>query len=40
VLLDCWKNAVANGVGVFNIATVESAKVAIIVDVDGRMLSP
>ena len=32
------KNAVANGVGVFNTATVQSAKGAIITDVEGREL--
>lgn len=37
-LLDRRKNAVANGVGVFNTATVKEAKGAIIVDVDGREL--
>jgi 4-aminobutyrate aminotransferase/(S)-3-amino-2-methylpropionate transaminase len=37
-LLDRRKNAVANGVGVFNTATVKEAKGAIIVDVDGRQL--
>ena len=30
------KNIVANGVGVFNTATVQHAKGAIITDVDGR----
>jgi 4-aminobutyrate aminotransferase/(S)-3-amino-2-methylpropionate transaminase len=38
LLLERRKNAVANGVGVFNTATVESAKGAIIIDVDGREL--
>lgn len=32
------KNIVANGVGVFNTATVKKAKGAIIIDVDGREL--
>ncbi|WP_224484925.1 aspartate aminotransferase family protein [Robertkochia aurantiaca] len=32
------KNAVANGVGVFNTATVKEAKGAIIIDADGREL--
>lgn len=35
-LLDRRKNAVANGVGVFNTVTVREAKGAIIVDEDGR----
>ena len=38
MLLERRKNAVANGVGVFNTATVVSAKGVIIVDVDGREL--
>lgn len=38
LLLERRKNAVANGVGIFNTATVQSAKGAIIVDVDGREL--
>jgi 4-aminobutyrate aminotransferase/(S)-3-amino-2-methylpropionate transaminase len=38
LLLERRKNAVANGVGVFNTATVESARGAIIIDVDGREL--
>ncbi|WP_297764752.1 aspartate aminotransferase family protein [uncultured Muriicola sp.] len=37
-LLDRRKDAVANGVGVFNTATVKSAKGAIIIDADGREL--
>ncbi len=37
-LLDRRKDAVANGVGVFNTATVQSAKGAIIIDADGREL--
>jgi len=37
-LLDRRKNIVANGVGVFNTATVSSAKGAIIIDVDGNEL--
>ncbi len=37
-LFDRRKNAVANGVGVFNTATVKEAKGAIIIDVDGREL--
>lgn len=37
-LLDRRKNIVANGVGVFNTATVQHAKGAIITDVDGREL--
>lgn len=37
-LLDRRKNAVANGVGVFNTATVSEAKGAIIIDADGREL--
>lgn len=37
-LLDRRKNIVANGVGVFNTATVNHAKGAIITDVDGREL--
>ncbi len=37
-LLNRRKNIVANGVGVFNTATVKSAKGAIITDVDGREL--
>jgi 4-aminobutyrate aminotransferase/(S)-3-amino-2-methylpropionate transaminase len=35
-LLDRRKNIVANGVGVFNTATVKKAKGAIITDVDGK----
>jgi 4-aminobutyrate aminotransferase/(S)-3-amino-2-methylpropionate transaminase len=35
-LLERRKNAVVNGVGVFNTATVQDAKGAIIIDVDGR----
>jgi 4-aminobutyrate aminotransferase/(S)-3-amino-2-methylpropionate transaminase len=35
-LLNRRKDAVANGVGVFNTATVKDAKGAIIIDVDGR----
>ena len=38
VLLDRRKNIVANGVGVFNTATVQDAKGAIITDVDGNEL--
>ena len=38
LLLERRKNAVANGIGVFNTATVESARGAIIIDVDGREL--
>lgn len=38
MLLDRRKNIVANGVGVFNTATVKDAKGAIITDVDGRDL--
>ncbi|MFT6166821.1 MAG: 4-aminobutyrate aminotransferase/(S)-3-amino-2-methylpropionate transaminase [Vicingaceae bacterium] len=38
LLLERRKNAVANGVGVFNTATVQSAKGATIIDVDGREL--
>jgi 4-aminobutyrate aminotransferase/(S)-3-amino-2-methylpropionate transaminase len=38
LLLERRKSAVANGVGVFNTATVESARGAIIIDVDGREL--
>lgn len=37
-LLDRRKNIVANGVGVFNTATVKEAKGAIITDVDGKEL--
>ncbi len=37
-LLQRRKNIVANGVGVFNTATVQHAKGAIITDVDGREL--
>jgi 4-aminobutyrate aminotransferase / (S)-3-amino-2-methylpropionate transaminase / 5-aminovalerate transaminase len=37
-LLNRRKNAVANGVGVFNTATATSAKGAIIIDGDGREL--
>jgi len=37
-LLDRRKNIVANGVGVFNTATVKEAKGAIITDVDGNEL--
>ncbi|MCG9973071.1 aspartate aminotransferase family protein [Christiangramia crocea] len=37
-LLERRKNIVANGVGVFNTATVKQAKGAIITDVDGREL--
>ena len=37
-LLERRKNIVANGVGVFNTATVKNAKGAIITDVDGREL--
>lgn len=37
-LFDRRKNVVANGVGVFNTATVKEAKGAIITDVDGREL--
>jgi 4-aminobutyrate aminotransferase/(S)-3-amino-2-methylpropionate transaminase len=37
-LLNRRKNAVANGVGVFNTATVKDAKGAIIIDADGREL--
>lgn len=37
-LLARRKNAVANGVGVFNTATVQSAKGATIIDVDGNEL--
>ncbi|MFK8036923.1 MAG: aspartate aminotransferase family protein [Crocinitomicaceae bacterium] len=37
-LLDRRKNTVANGVGVFNTATVSTAKGAIITDVDGNEL--
>jgi 4-aminobutyrate aminotransferase/(S)-3-amino-2-methylpropionate transaminase len=37
-LLNRRKNVVANGVGVFNTATVSKAKGAIIIDVDGREL--
>lgn len=35
-LLERRKNIVANGVGVFNTATVKEAKGAIIIDVDGH----
>ncbi|MFT5724538.1 MAG: 4-aminobutyrate aminotransferase/(S)-3-amino-2-methylpropionate transaminase [Bacteroidia bacterium] len=38
VLLERRKNIVANGVGVFNTATVEEAKGAIIIDEDGKEL--
>ena len=37
-LLDRRKNVVANGVGVFNTATVKEAKGAIIIDADGNEL--
>lgn len=37
-LMSRRRNAVANGVGVFNTATVQSAKGAIIIDVEGREL--
>lgn len=37
-LLERRKNIVANGVGVFNTATVQEAKGAIIIDADGREL--
>jgi 4-aminobutyrate aminotransferase/(S)-3-amino-2-methylpropionate transaminase len=37
-LLNRRKNVVANGVGVFNTATVKEAKGAVITDVDGREL--
>jgi 4-aminobutyrate aminotransferase / (S)-3-amino-2-methylpropionate transaminase / 5-aminovalerate transaminase len=37
-LMERRSNAVANGVGVFNTATVQSAKGAIITDVEGREL--
>ena len=37
-LLKRRKEAVANGVGIFNTATVQSAKDATIIDVDGREL--
>lgn len=37
-LLDRREKAVANGVGVFNTATVKEAKGAIIIDADGREL--
>ncbi|QHI38434.1 5-aminovalerate aminotransferase DavT [Kordia antarctica] len=37
-LFERRKNAVANGVGVFNTATVKEAKGAIIIDADGREL--
>lgn len=37
-LLSRRKNIVANGVGVFNTATVQDAKGALIIDVDGREL--
>ena len=37
-LFDRRKNVVANGVGVFNTATVREAKGAIIIDADGREL--
>lgn len=37
-LFERRKNIVANGVGVFNTATVQDAKGAIIIDVDGREL--
>ncbi len=37
-LLDRRKESVANGVGVFNTATVKEAKGAIIIDADGREL--
>lgn len=37
-LLERRKNAVANGVGIFNTATVKEAKGAIIIDADGREL--
>ncbi|MFT6443708.1 MAG: 4-aminobutyrate aminotransferase/(S)-3-amino-2-methylpropionate transaminase, partial [Salibacteraceae bacterium] len=35
-LLERRKKVVANGVGVFNSATVRNAKGAIITDLDGR----
>jgi 4-aminobutyrate aminotransferase/(S)-3-amino-2-methylpropionate transaminase len=35
-LLERRKNIVANGVGIFNTATVASAKDASIIDVDGN----
>ena len=38
LLLKRRKNVVANGVGVFNTATVKEAKGAIIIDADGREL--
>lgn len=38
LLLERRKNAVANGVGIFNTATVQSAKGATIIDLDGREL--
>lgn len=38
LLLKRRTNVVANGVGVFNTATVEDAKGALIIDVDGREL--
>ncbi|MEZ4691124.1 MAG: aminotransferase class III-fold pyridoxal phosphate-dependent enzyme, partial [Ignavibacteria bacterium] len=37
-LLERRKNIVANGVGIFNMATAKSAKGAIITDEDGREL--
>lgn len=37
-LLERRKNIVANGVGIFNMATAKSAKGAIIIDEDGREL--
>ena len=37
-LLERRKNIVANGVGVFNTATVQEAKGAIIIDADGKEL--
>jgi 4-aminobutyrate aminotransferase/(S)-3-amino-2-methylpropionate transaminase len=37
-LFERRKKSVANGVGVFNTATVKEAKGAIIIDVDGREL--
>jgi 4-aminobutyrate aminotransferase/(S)-3-amino-2-methylpropionate transaminase len=38
ILFERRKNAVANGVGFFNTATVQSAKGALIIDVDGNEL--
>lgn len=37
-LFERRKNVIANGVGIFNTATVKSAKGAIIIDADGREL--